>query len=108
MKTDLDQATPSDNTNQPVTESAPRARQIAYKAVLAAVVIGIVTILALWVLAILQDDNPGVIALTIEADSQVDDESELKDAQIARIEDQHGRAGHQGASGPVRTVLLLT
>ena len=108
MKTDLDQATPSDNTNRPRTESPLRARRIAYKAVLAAVVIGIVTILALWVLAFLQDDNPGVIALTIEADSQVEDESELRGAQLARIEDQHARVGQKGATGPVRTVSLLT
>ena len=47
MKTEVDQAALSDKGNRTNTDSPPRASRIAYKAVLAAVVIGIVTILAL-------------------------------------------------------------
>ena len=108
MKTDVDQAALSDNANRPVNESPLRARRIAYKAVLAAVVIGIVTILALWVLTILQNDSPDAVAEANEPVSQAKDESESKDAHLARREDQHARVGQQGDNGPAQTISLLT
>ena len=106
MKADVDRATLSDNANRPVTESPLRARRIAYKAVLAAVVIGIVTILALWVLAILQNKNPIVVALTIEPDNQVEAESEAKGIQVFRLENRYDPVERQGPAGPRQSVSL--
>lgn len=108
MKTDLDQVTPSDNANRLVTDSPPCARGIAHKAVLAAVVIGIVTILALWVLAILQNDDPGVIALTTEPDHQVADESEAKGARGFRLEHRYDPVVRQGHAGQTQIALITS
>ncbi len=106
MKTEVDQATLSDETNRTNTDSPPRARRIAYKAVLAAVVIVIVTLLALWVFAILQKKNPVVVALTIEPDNQVEAESEVKGVQVFRRENRYDPVERQGPAGRTQTTSI--
>ncbi len=106
MKTEVDHPVLSDEANRTNTDSPPRARRIAYKTVLAAVVIGIVTLLALWVLAILQNEEPAVVTLTIEPDHQVGDESKAKRAQVFRLENRCDPVEHHGPAGPRQSVSL--
>jgi len=108
MKTEVDHPVLSDEANLANTDSPPRARQIAYKAVLAAVVIGIVTILALWVFAILQKKNPVVVALTIEPDNQIEAESEFKGVQVFRLENRYDSVERQGHTGQTQTTPILS
>ena len=61
MKTETppEQPIPSEKTANPEDAVAqPKARRVAYKTVLAAVVIGIITISALWMFVIRQEGSP--------------------------------------------------
>ena len=89
MKAEADQPILSDEGNPKDTDTPITSQRMAYKAVLAAIVIGLVTIIALWVFTILQKENPGHVAMMTEPHSQVEEESEEKGVELARIADQY-------------------
>lgn len=80
----------SDNTNPEKTDTQPASHRVAYKMVLAAVVIGILTISTLWVLVIRQEENPANATGVTEPDIQVHEDSEVKGTEVARINDEYG------------------
>ena len=54
-----EQAIPSDDAAKPEeVEVQPPSRRLAYKSVLAAVVVGIITVSGLWLFVIRQEGNP--------------------------------------------------
>jgi len=67
----------------------PASHRVAYKTVLATVVIGILTISVLWVFVIRQEENPANAAVISEPDIQVQEITEVKASKIKRFEDQY-------------------
>ncbi len=67
----------------------PASHRVAYKTVLAAVVIGILTITVLWVFVIRQEENPANAAVVTEPDIQAHENSEAKAPKIKQFEDQY-------------------
>lgn len=81
MKTETqsEQPIPSDEEEKPVEAVAqPTSRRVAYKTVLVAVVIGIITISALWLFVIRQEGSPVTKARVTEPDVQVHEGSVAK------------------------------
>lgn len=62
----------------------PTSHSVAYKTVLAAVVIGILTITVLWVFVIRQEENPANATVIKEPDTQMQEVTEAKDPKIDR------------------------
>ena len=79
-----------DETNQEKVGARPTPHRVAYKTVLAAVVIGILTISALWVFVIRQQENPANATVVTEPDIQVHENTAAKETDVARIEDEYG------------------
>ena len=62
---------------------------MAYKTVLVAVVIGILTISSLWVFVIQQADNPATATMVTDPDNQVHEDTAAKRTKIELLEDQY-------------------
>ncbi|HFD86471.1 MAG TPA: hypothetical protein ENJ35_02215 [Gammaproteobacteria bacterium] len=71
------------------TGAKPASHRLAYKTVLAAVVIGILTISVLWVLVIRQDENPANAIEIADSDIQVHEGIEEKGSEAVRIKDEY-------------------
>ncbi len=72
------------------TGAKPTSHRLAYKTVLAAVVIGILTISVLWMFVIYQEENPANKSVITDSDIQVHEDTEAKRSEIAHIKDEHG------------------
>ena len=79
-----------DETNQEKVGARPTPHRVAYKTVLAAVVIGILTISALWVFVIRQEENPANATVVTEPGIQVHEDTAAKETDVARIKDEYG------------------
>ena len=93
MKTEKQPEQPissDDETNPEKAGARPASRRVAYKTVLAAVVIGIITISALWMFVIRQEENPANATVVTEPDIQVHEDTAAKETKVARIEDEYG------------------
>ena len=76
----------------------PAARRIAYKTVLAAVVIGILAISVLWIFVIPREGSQANVTLSPESDMRVHEASVSNGLQVAGIEDQIGKIDRSMAS----------
>ena len=76
----------------------PAARRIAYKTVLAAVVIGILAISILWIFVIPREGSQANASLVQESDMRVHEASVSNGLQVAGIEDQIGKIDRSMAS----------
>jgi hypothetical protein len=79
-----------DETNPEIVGAQPVSHRVAYKTVLAAVVIGILTISSLWVVVIQQADNPANATVVTDPDNQVHEDTAAKSFKIEPLEDQYG------------------
>jgi len=94
-----EQPVPSDEKVNPVdAEVKPTARRIAYKTVLAAVVIGILTISALWMFVIPQEGSQDNATLATAPDMRVHETTLSNGLQVAGIEDQIGKIDRRTTS----------
>ena len=78
-----------DETNPEIVGAQPVSRRVAYKTVLAAVVIGILTISSLWVFVIRHADNPASNTVVTDPDNQVHEDTAAKSSKIESLEDQY-------------------
>ena len=76
----------------------PAARRIAYKTVLATVVIGILAISILWIFVIPREGSQANASLVPESDMRVHEASVSNGLQVAGIEDQIGKIDRSMAS----------
>ena len=79
-----------DETNPEIVGAQPVSNRVPYKTVLAAVVIGILTISSLWVFVIWQADNPANATVVTDPDNQVHKDTAAKSSKIEPLEDQYG------------------
>ncbi len=79
-----------DETNPEIVGAQPVSHRVAYKTVLVAVVIGILTINSLWVFVVRQADNPANATVVTDPDNQVHGEATAKSSRIEPLEDQYG------------------
>jgi len=79
-----------DETNPEIVGAQPVSHRVAYKTVLAAVVIGILTISSLWVFVIRQADNPANATVVTEPDNQVHKDTAAKSSKIEPLVDKYG------------------
>jgi len=87
-----------DEVNQEDAGVKPVTRQIAYKTVLAAVVIGILIISVLWMFVIPRERSQANASLVPESDMRVQKVSVSNGLQVAGIEDQIGKIDRSMAS----------
>lgn len=87
-----------DETSQEKAGVRPSSRRVAYKTVLAAVVIGIFTISALWAFVIRQEENPADVTVTTESDTQVYVDAEAIGTVAARSKDKYDQIDRRLAS----------
>ncbi|WP_029131792.1 hypothetical protein [Sedimenticola selenatireducens] len=80
----LDEAIPEDVGLQPTTH------RLAFKAALAVIVLGVITISVLWFFVIRQEEVPSDIALVAVPDTEVHDETNEKGALVALMVDEIG------------------
>jgi len=78
-----------DETNPEIVGAQPVSHRVVYKTVLAAVVIGILTISSLWVFVIRQADNPANATVVTDPDNQVHEDSAAKSSKIEPLEEQY-------------------
>ena len=78
-----------DETNPEIAGAQPVSHRVAYKTVLAAVVIGMLTISSLWVFVIRQADNPANATVVTDPDNQVHEDTAAKSSKIEPLEDQY-------------------
>jgi hypothetical protein len=78
-----------DETNPEIVGAQPVSHRAAYRTVLVAVVIGILTISSLWVVVIRQADNPVNATVVTDPDNQVHEDSEATSSRIEPLEDQY-------------------
>ena len=76
-------------TNPEIVGAQPVSHRVAYKTVLVAVVIGILTISSLWVLVIRQADNPANATVVTDPDNQVHEDAATKSSKIEPLDDQY-------------------
>ncbi len=94
-----EQTVPSDEKVNPEDAGVkPAARRIAYKTVLIAVVISILTISALWMFVIRQEGNQANATLVTDPDMRVHKTTVSNGLQISGIEDQIGKIDRGMAS----------
>ena len=94
-----DQSISSNAEVNPETSGVkPAARRIAYKTVLAAVVIGILAISILWIFVIPREGSQANASLVQESDMRVHEASVSNGLQVAGIEDQIGKIDRSMAS----------
>ena len=87
-----EQAIPSDDTAKPeAVEVQPTSRRLAYRSVLAAVVIGIITISVLWLFVIPQEGNPSQGVPVPEPSIQTHEATEAIGAEVAWTEDKYAQ-----------------
>ena len=78
-----------DETNPEIVGAQPVSHRVAYKTVLAGVVIGILTISSLWVVVIRQADNSANATVVTDPDNQVHEDTAAKSSKIEPLEDQY-------------------
>ena len=94
-----EQAIPSDDAAKPEeVEVQPTSRRLAYKSVLAAVVIGIITISGLWLFVIRQEGNPSNAVPVPEPSIQTHEATEAIGAEVAWTEDKYAQIDRRLAS----------
>jgi len=94
-----EQAIPSDDTAKPEeVEVQPASRRLAYKSVLAAVVVGIITISGLWLFVIPQEGNSSNAVLVPEPGIQMHEATEAIAAEVAWTEDKYAQIDRRLAS----------
>ena len=94
-----EQAIPSDDAAKPEeVEVQPTSRRLAYKSVLAAVVIGIITISGLWLFVIRQEGNPSNAVPVPEPGIQTHEATEAIGAEVAWTEDKYAQIDRRLAS----------
>jgi len=94
-----EQAIPSDDTVKPEdVEVQPTSRRVAYMSVLAAVVIGIVTISGLWLFVIRQEENPSQGVAVPDPRIQTHEAIEAIGAEVAWTEDKYAQIDRRLAS----------
>ena len=88
MKTETqpEQPVPTDETNPVDAVAQPTSRRMAYKTVLAAVVIGIITISALWLFVIRQEGSSVTGPTVPELDVQVHEGTVTKASLAAKTD----------------------
>ncbi len=79
-----------DETNPEIVGAQPVSRRVAYKTVLVAVVIGILTVSSLWVFVIRQADNPANATVLTDPDNKVHETTAARGSRIEPLEDQYG------------------
>lgn len=92
MKSEMQTERPAlaEQTNPEQPEGQAASRQVSYKRVLAAVVLGIITISVIWFFVIRQEEVPSNIALVAVPDTEVHAETNEKGAQVALMADAIG------------------
>ena len=101
MKSEIqpDQSVSSDEEVNPKDAGIkPAARRIAYKTVLAAVVIGILAISVLWFFVIPQEGNQANATLATDPDIRIHETTLSNGLQVAGIEDHIGKIDRSMAS----------
>ncbi|MBT2989916.1 MAG: hypothetical protein KME65_13260 [Candidatus Thiodiazotropha sp. (ex Ctena orbiculata)] len=86
-----EQAIPSDDTDELEVVAQPTSSRVAYKSILTAVVIGIVTISGLWLLVLGQEGDITPATLVPEASVQAQESSESADTTTDRNEGDYDR-----------------
>ena len=87
-----EQALPSDGAAKPEeVEVQPTSRRLAYRSVLAAVVVGIITISGLWLFVIRQEGNPSKGVPVPEPSIQMHEATEAIAAEVAWTEDKYAQ-----------------
>ncbi len=76
----------------------PASHRLSYKTVLAAVVIGILTISVLWMLVIRQEENRANKSVVTGTDIQEHENTEAKGSEVAHIKDEHEEIDRRLAS----------
>lgn len=90
-ETQVEQPVLSDDEIIPEKMGAkPVSDRLAYKTVLAAVVIGILTISVSWMFVIRQEENPANAMVITDPDIQVQEDTEAKGSEVVHIKDEHG------------------
>ena len=79
-----------DETNPEIVGAQPVSHRVAYKTVLVAVVIGILTISSLWVFVVRQADNPVNATVVTDSDIQGLEDTKAKGFETERFENQYG------------------
>ena len=93
MATETQQEEPvilDDETNPEIVGAQPIPHRVAYKTVLVAVVIGILTISSLWVFVARQADNPANVTVVTGPDNQVLEDTKAKGFETEQFENQYG------------------
>jgi len=94
-----EQAIPSDDTAKPEdVEVQPASRRVAYMSVLAAVVIGIITISGLWLFVIRQEGNPSQGVAVPDPRIQTHEATEAIGAEVAWTEEKYAQIDGRLAS----------
>ena len=94
-----EQAIPSDDTAKPEdVEVQPTSRRLAYMSVLAAVVIGIITISGMWLFVIRQEENPSQGVAVPDPRIQTHEATEAIAAEVAWTEDKYAQIDRRLAS----------
>ena len=78
-----------DETNPEIVGAQPVSHRMAYKTVLVAVVIGILTISSLWAVVIRQADNLANATVVTDPDNQVHEDTATKSSKTESLEDQY-------------------
>jgi hypothetical protein len=93
------QAIPSDDAAKPeAVEVQPASHRLAYKSVLAAVVVSIITISGLWLFVIRQEGNPSKGLPVPEPGIQTHEATEAIGAEVAWTEDKYAQIDGRLAS----------
>jgi len=94
-----EQAIPSDDAAKPKeVEVQPTSRPLPYKSVLAAVVVGIITISGLWLFVIRQEENPSQGVAAPDPRIQTHEATEAIGAEVAWTEDKYAQIDRRLAS----------
>ncbi len=88
----------NDETNQKQTGVNPSSHRVAYKTVLAAVVIGVLTISVLWAFVLRDEGNPVGATVTTESDIPVHEGNESIGTEFAQSEDKYDQIDRRVAS----------
>jgi archaellum component FlaC len=94
-----EQAIPSDDAAKlEEVEVQPTPRRVAYKSVLAAVVVGIITISGLWLFVIGQEGSPSNAVPVPESNIQTQEATEAIGTDVVRTEDKYDQIDRRLAS----------
>mgnify|MGYP001817173690 CR=1 FL=1 len=94
-----EQAIPSGDAAKPeAVEVQPASRRLAYKSVLAAVVVGIITISGLWLFVMRQEGNPSKGVPVPQPSTRTHEATEAIGAEVAWTEDKYAQIDRRLAS----------